>query len=109
MVLFFPHIISLHVHPFLGNWLVNKFPKRLILGKQYVVRLRNNSGKRRSAFYVVHSMPSAKQQNCKHVYNNRYFLGGPCRICVGVSVGHLQSVTVRSPESRTRSRHGKEM
>jgi hypothetical protein len=32
----------LHVHPLLGNVLVNKFPRRQILGKQSVARLRNN-------------------------------------------------------------------
>jgi hypothetical protein len=67
-------IILLHVHPLLGNGLVNKFPRRQILGKQSVARLRNNSDNGRNAFNVVRAMPSAKQQNCKHVYNNRYFL-----------------------------------
>jgi hypothetical protein len=32
----------LHVHPLLGNVLVNKFPRRQILGKQSVAGVRNN-------------------------------------------------------------------
>jgi hypothetical protein len=36
-----PYIL-LHVHPLLGNVLVNEFPRRQILGKQSVARLRNN-------------------------------------------------------------------
>jgi hypothetical protein len=65
----------LHVHQLLGNGLVNKFPRRQILGKQFVARLRNNPDSRRSVFNVVRAMPSARQQNCEHVYNNRrYFL-----------------------------------
>jgi hypothetical protein len=36
--------ILLHVHPLLGNVLVNKFPRRQVLGKQSVARLRNNRG-----------------------------------------------------------------
>jgi hypothetical protein len=35
-------IILLHVNPLLGNGLVNKFPRRQILGKQSVARLSNN-------------------------------------------------------------------
>jgi hypothetical protein len=41
----FPHSqcnILLHVHPLLGNGLVNKFPRIQILGKQSVTRLCNN-------------------------------------------------------------------
>jgi hypothetical protein len=34
----------LHVHPYLGNGLVNKFPRRQVLGKQSVARLCNNRG-----------------------------------------------------------------
>jgi hypothetical protein len=34
--------ILLHVHPLLGNVLVNKFSRRPILGKQSVAMLRNN-------------------------------------------------------------------
>jgi hypothetical protein len=34
----------LHIHPLLVNVLVKKFPRRQILGKQSVVRLRNNRG-----------------------------------------------------------------
>jgi hypothetical protein len=34
----------LHVHQLLGNVLVNKFPRRRILGKQPVARLTNNRG-----------------------------------------------------------------
>jgi hypothetical protein len=67
----------LHVHPLLGNGLVDKFQRRQILGKQSVARLRNNSDYRRSVFNVVRAMPSARQQNCKHVYNNR-----SCFLCV---------------------------
>jgi hypothetical protein len=50
----------LHVHPLLDNGLVNKFPRRQILGKQSVAGLRNNSDNRRSVFNVVRAMPSAK-------------------------------------------------
>jgi hypothetical protein len=60
-------VVLLHVHPLLGRGLVNKFPRRQILGKQSVARLRNNSDNRRSVFSVVRAMPSAKQQNCKHI------------------------------------------
>jgi hypothetical protein len=35
----------LHVHPLLGNGLVKKFPRRQILGRQSVTRLRNNRGR----------------------------------------------------------------
>jgi hypothetical protein len=38
-------ILLLHVHPLLGNGLVNKFPRRQILGKQSVARSRNNRTK----------------------------------------------------------------
>jgi hypothetical protein len=48
--------ILLHVHPLPGNELVNKFPRRQILGKQFVARLRNN---RESCVYYV---ARAKQQ-----------------------------------------------
>jgi hypothetical protein len=34
--------ILLHLHPLLGYGLVHKFPRRQILGKQSVARLRNN-------------------------------------------------------------------
>jgi hypothetical protein len=37
-------IILLHVHLLLGNALVNKLPRRQILGKQSVAMLRNNRG-----------------------------------------------------------------
>jgi hypothetical protein len=40
----------LHIHPLLGNVLVNKFPRRQILGKESVARLRNN---RRSCVFRV--------------------------------------------------------
>jgi hypothetical protein len=46
----------MHVHPLLGNELVNEFPRRQILGKQSVARLRNNRGG--YVFYVAR----AKQQ-----------------------------------------------
>jgi hypothetical protein len=36
--------ILLHVHPLLGNVFVNKFPRKQILGKQSVARLRKNRG-----------------------------------------------------------------
>jgi hypothetical protein len=37
-------LILLHVHPLLGNELVKEFPRRQILRKQSVARLRNNRG-----------------------------------------------------------------
>jgi hypothetical protein len=37
-----PLKILLHVHQLLANVLVNKFPRRQILGTQPVARLRNN-------------------------------------------------------------------
>jgi hypothetical protein len=43
--------ILLHVQPLLGNVLENKFPRRQILGKQAVTRLRNNRWG--CVFYVV--------------------------------------------------------
>jgi hypothetical protein len=46
-------------------------PAREILGKQCVARLFNNAYSRRSVFSVVSAIPSARQQNCNHVYNNR--------------------------------------
>jgi hypothetical protein len=60
-------VILLHVHSLLGNGLVNKFPRRQILGKESVAKLHNNSDYGRSVFSVVRAMPNAKQQNCKHV------------------------------------------
>jgi hypothetical protein len=48
-----PLKILLHVHPLLGNVLVNRFPRRQILSKQCVARLRNNRGG--CVFYVVRS------------------------------------------------------
>jgi hypothetical protein len=69
-------IILLHVHPLLGNGLVNKFPRSQILAKQSVARLHNNSGNRRSVFNVVCAITSAKQQNCKHAQNNRCYPWG---------------------------------
>jgi hypothetical protein len=78
----------LHVHTLLGNRLVNKFPPRQILGKQSGATLCN----RRSVFSGVRAVPSAKQQNCKHVYNNRCFLWGRCRSFIGDSEGRLQPV-----------------
>jgi hypothetical protein len=35
-------LILLHVHPLLGNGLVNKFPRRQIPGKQSIAKSRNN-------------------------------------------------------------------
>jgi hypothetical protein len=49
-------------------------PRRQILRKESVDRLRNNSDNTRSIFNVVRAMLSARQQNCKHVYKNRCFL-----------------------------------
>jgi hypothetical protein len=83
-------IILLHVHPLLGNGLVNKFPRSQIVSKQSVARLRNNPN-RRNVFNVVRAMPSAKQQNCKHFYYNRCFLWSPCGRFIWDSEGHLQS------------------
>jgi hypothetical protein len=37
-------IILLHVHPLLDDGFVSMFPRRQILGKQSVARLRNNGG-----------------------------------------------------------------
>jgi hypothetical protein len=79
--------ILLHVHSLLSNRLVNKFPRRQILGKQSVARLCNNTDNRRGIFSVVRPMPSARQQNCKHVYNNRR-----CFLCVVRAEG-LQGTT----------------
>jgi hypothetical protein len=50
--LFFTYIL-LHVHPLLGNELVNKFPRGQILGTHSVSRLRNN----REAVFSVWSAP----------------------------------------------------
>jgi hypothetical protein len=86
--------VLLHVHPLLGNGLVNKFP---IVGKQSAASLRNNSDNIRSVFNVVCTMPSAKQKNCKHVYNNRCFLWGPCHRFIGENEGRLQSVIGENP------------
>jgi hypothetical protein len=47
----------LYVRPLLGNVLVNKFPRRQILGKQSVAKLRNNRGG--CVFFVVRATPSA--------------------------------------------------
>jgi hypothetical protein len=49
----------LHVHSLLGNGLANEFPRRQILGKQSVARLRNNSDNK-SVFSVVRAISSAK-------------------------------------------------
>jgi hypothetical protein len=43
-LLWFQIIILLHVYPLLGNELVNKFPRRHVLGKHSVAALRNNRG-----------------------------------------------------------------
>jgi hypothetical protein len=88
--------ILLHVHPLLSNGLVNKSPWRQILGKQSLARLCNNSDNR-SVYTVVCAMPSAKQQNCEHVYNNTCFLWGRCRRFIGDSEGQLQSVIAEKP------------
>jgi hypothetical protein len=49
-------MVLLHVHPLLGNELVNEFPRRQTPGKQSVARLRNIRGG--CFFYVIR----AKQQ-----------------------------------------------
>jgi hypothetical protein len=82
----------LYVHPLLGNGLIKQFLRRQIIGKQSIARLRNNSDNRRSVFNMVHAMPSAKQQNYKHVYINRCFQWGLCRRFIGDTEGCLQSV-----------------
>jgi hypothetical protein len=50
-------------------------------------------------------MPSAEQQNCKHVYNNRCFLWGPCRRFIGDSKGRLRSVRVLPCRGRVEYLH----
>jgi hypothetical protein len=66
----------------LGNGSLKKFPRRQMLGKQSIARLHNNTESRKSVFNVVRFMPSARQQNCKHVYNNRI-----CFLCVARAEG----------------------
>jgi hypothetical protein len=41
-------------------------------------------------FSVISAKTSAKQQNCKHIYNNSCFLWGPCQRFIGESEAHLQ-------------------
>jgi hypothetical protein len=53
-----PYVL-LHAHPLLGSVLVNKFPRRPILGKQSVARLLNNS--RGCVLYVVRSKQQQEQ------------------------------------------------
>jgi hypothetical protein len=48
--------ILLHVHPLVGNGLVNKFPRRQILVKQPFASLRNSRGG--CVFCVVRATPS---------------------------------------------------
>jgi hypothetical protein len=64
---------ALKALPLLGNVLVNKFPRRQILGKQSVAGLRNN--RRGCVFYVVRAeqlwnngvmQPVSKQRLAKH-------------------------------------------
>jgi hypothetical protein len=63
----------LHVHPLLGNVLVNELPRRQILDKQSVARLCRNRGG--CVLRVVRSKQQlssvmqfvSKQSNCKHV------------------------------------------
>jgi hypothetical protein len=63
-------------------------------------------------FNVVHAMPSAKQQNCKHIYNNRCFLWGPYQRFKGDSEVRLQLVIAEKPRvkgmkpSRKRAQEG---
>jgi hypothetical protein len=89
----------------------NKFPQKHILGKQSVARLCNNSDNRRNVFNVVCITPSARQRNYKDICNNRScFL---CMICAEV-LWRTRKVICKRPqrrsrESRTRSRHGKEL
>jgi hypothetical protein len=65
--------ILLHVHSLLGNVLINKFPRREILGKQSVAMLRNN--KEGCVFYVVRATPNAvngpmnSQSDTWHVFS----------------------------------------
>jgi hypothetical protein len=59
----FKRTVLLYVHPMLGNVLVNKFPRRQILGKQSVARLHNNRWG--YVFYAV----CAKQQRITGLYN----------------------------------------
>jgi hypothetical protein len=50
--------ILLHVHLLLGNGLVNKFPRRELLGKHSVDRLPKD--KEGCVFYVVRGRPRAR-------------------------------------------------
>jgi hypothetical protein len=66
-------ITLLHVHTLLGNRLVNKFPRRQILDKQSVARLRNY--RRGCVFYVFRTKASAgnvpmnSQSDTWHVFS----------------------------------------
>jgi hypothetical protein len=113
--------ILLHVHPMLGNGLVNNFPRRQILGKQSIAWSRKNKTNVYSSllgndqrewtdeiaimwlvFNVVDVMTSAKQQNCKHVYNNRCF---QWRIVPKVRRGPWRSFAVSHSWEAMNQRH----
>jgi hypothetical protein len=71
-------IILLHVHPLLGDVLINEFPRRQLLGKQSVARLRNNKGG--CIFYVVAPCPAlVTDQWTRSLTCDTCFLRCPCR------------------------------
>jgi hypothetical protein len=84
--------ILLHVHPLQGNVLVNKFPRRQILGKQSVARLRNK--KLACVFYVDRveklwnngvMQPVSKQRlgkDTSSTIETIFFLWGLCRMLI---------------------------
>jgi hypothetical protein len=109
--------ILLHVHPLLGNVLLNKFPRRYILGKQSVARLRNNRG---SCVFCVRDdvttvdsdhvtcflyiRPTRQWAGWRAV--TRYvFTTGPCPSLGYISIKQLQ-VTNNSGRSTRTSKQG---
>jgi hypothetical protein len=101
-------ILLLHVHPLLGNVLVNDFPQRQILDKQSVARLRSSRGGR--VFYVVRAKQQynkgvmqsvSKQWKSKHVYNNRCFPWCLCRVLIREVYSDATSVQFRAVTSRS--------
>jgi hypothetical protein len=48
-------------------------------------------------------MPSARQNNCKHIYNNRCFPWGPFRRFIGNSEGRLQPAAAEKPPAEDNS------